>query len=450
MRSRLFWKILLGFWITFLCILQGVWMAYAILWGDRASYEWSMAQEIAPYQISAAKLAIERGGPAKLEEVSREWGDPRWSQLSVSEATALPASSAGAEAETVRARAVAPDGKAWEITLAMPSEKWGDSWEERRESWLHLPFEWAVPAALGGLLFSALLAWYLARPIRLLRQGFQSLAGGRLETRLRPRMGSRRDEIADMATDFDGMAERLQQLVGARDRLLHDVSHELRSPLARVSLAVALAEKDPRAPKEPLHRIAVEVARLDKLVGELLSLSRRESRASELDAWLDMPSLVDAVVADARFEARAKNVEIAMRNGAGERMLVQGNAELIRRAIENVLRNAVKFSPDGGCIDVALSLDEPAQRMQLSVSDRGPGVPEPDLERMVEPFVRLEDNGRRQGYGLGLAIARRAIESHHGRLGIANRPEGGLVATLTLPLPAVAPDLVERVFEEDA
>lgn len=452
MKSRLFWKILLAFWATFLFILQGVWMAYAMLWGDRSSYEWTVAQTIAPYQLAAAQLAIERGGPDKLAEVAQGWAhqgrdEPDWNRLAIAAADGpLPRD----DPHAMRVRAVDPEARAWDISYTMPTEKWRDARDGGLAAWLYVPLEWAVPAACGGLLFSAALAWYLTRPIRLLRQGFQSLAGGRLDTRLRPQMGRRRDEIADMATDFDGMAERLQQLVGARDRLLHDVSHELRSPLARMSLAVALAEKDSGILTEPLRRIALEVGRLDRLVGELLSLSRHESGPGEPDAYFDMRSLAAAVVADAAFEARASGVEIALRADVAGQMLMRGSAELIRRALENVIRNAVQFSPKGGRIDVALRLDGAARRVELAVADQGPGVPPHDLERMCEPFVRLADGGQRQGYGLGLAIASRAVESHAGRLAIANRPAGGLLVTLSLPASDVAPELAERVSGENA
>lgn len=447
MRSRLFWKILLGFWLTILCMLQGVWMAYAVLWGERESYDWSVAQIVAPYQLTAARLAIEAGGIARLEEVSRGWDDHEWNRLSVAEAGAAERPPDGSGVVSVEA--TDPDARVWRLSYTMPAEKWRDAHRDHGYSWFYLPLEWAIPAGLGGLLFSAALAWYLTRPIELLRRGFRKLAGGQLNTRLQPGIGRRRDEIADLAQDFDRMAERLQQLVAARDQLLHDVSHELRSPLARLNLAVALAGRkdggEGSAP--PLARIEAEVARLDKLVGELLSLSRRESGAAELDSYFDMRELADAVVADARFEAGAKDIAIECQARGASPALVQGDAELIRRALENVVRNAVQHSTAGGRVDVRLDLDAAAHRVIVEVADRGPGVPDEDRERMAEPFVRLRAGEARAGYGLGLAIARRALHSHGGTLRFANRAGGGLCATLSLPLADVAPHLADPAFD---
>ncbi|ENO86981.1 integral membrane sensor signal transduction histidine kinase [Thauera linaloolentis 47Lol = DSM 12138] len=445
--SRLFWKILLGFWLTFLLMLQGVWMAYAVMWGERESYDWSVAQIVAPYQLSAARLAIEAGGLTRLEQVSQDWEGHEWNRLSVTEAGAAeppPDGSGGVSIE-----ATDPEARVWRLNYTMPAEKWRDSYRDHSYSWLYLPLEWAIPAGLGGLLFSAGLAWYLARPIELLRRGFRKLADGQFSTRLRPGVGRRRDEIADLARDFDRMAERLQQLIDARDRLLHDVSHELRSPLARLNLAAALAGREGGCAKDALRRIETEVARLDRLVGELLSLSRRESGTAEVDTYFDLRDLTDTVLADARFEAEARKIAIEFRDRDTHRALIQGDAELIRRALDNVVRNAVQHSAAGDRIEVGLRLDNATRSVTLEVADRGPGVPDSDLERMAEPFVRLSAAQSRQGYGLGLAIARRALHSHGGTLHFANRAGGGLLATLSLPLADVASHLADPAFDEE-
>jgi two-component system OmpR family sensor kinase len=165
-------------------------------------------------------------------------------------------------------------------------------------------------SVVGALFFSGVLAFYLTRPVQRIRKGFASLAGGDLATRLRPQIGRRRDEIADLAKDFDTMAERLQQLVLMRDQLLHDVSHELRSPLARLNQAIALVRQDPANTDTSLRWIETEIRRLDELVGELLSLARAESGESSRDQYFDLPALIDTVVANANFEARAQSVTV--------------------------------------------------------------------------------------------------------------------------------------------
>ena len=289
----------------------------------------------------------------------------------------------------------------------------------------------------GGLVFSALLASYLTQPITRLRGGFERLARGDLSARLKPEMRRRRDEIADLARDFDAMAERLQQLMGARDRLLHDVSHELRSPLARLNMAIGLARQTPERTGETLTRIENETGRLDMLVGELLTLSRVETGDPRLDGYFEVEGLVHTVVADARFEADASGVQVLTnldeKSGDKVRPTVKGDAELTRRAVENIVRNALRFSGRGQSVQVDIEADEAARSFILRVADEGPGVPPESLETMFEPFVRVHGAGSGQGYGLGLAIARRTILAHGGSIEAENRPQRGLVVTVRLP-----------------
>jgi two-component system OmpR family sensor kinase len=295
--------------------------------------------------------------------------------------------------------------------------------------------------AAGGLLFSALLAWYLTQPITRLRGGFDRLAHGDLSVRLKPVMGRRRDEIADLARDFDAMAERLQQLVGARDRLLHDVSHELRSPLARMNMAVGLARQSPSLTRErieeTLARIEHETSRLDVLVGELLSLARFESGDPRLDGYFEVEGMVRTVVEDARFEAEASGAEVRTNVDRlapdRPRHTVRGDAELMRRAIENIVRNALRFSARGQVVEVNVDADEAARIFRVLVADEGPGVPAEGLSVMFEPFARVHEAQPGKGYGLGLAIARRTVEAHGGAITAANRPGRGLEVEVRLP-----------------
>lgn len=289
-----------------------------------------------------------------------------------------------------------------------------------------------VIASLG---FSALLAWYLAKPIRHLRWAFEATAAGKLDTRVAPRMGGRRDEIADLGRDFDHMAQQLQQLVASQRRLLHDVSHELRSPLARLQAAIGLARQQPEKLDATLDRIERESGRLDELVGELLTLARLEAGMSGApDDYVDLMELVQGVAEDARFEAEAKGRQVLF-SGAGE-VIVKGRAELLQRAFDNVIRDAVKYTREGTAVEVNVDKQDAYGaygRLVVTVSDRGPGIAENDLEAVFQPFFRGEAGATTAGFGLGLAIARRAIEAHGGSIRTMNRHDGGLRVEIVVP-----------------
>jgi two-component system, OmpR family, sensor kinase len=250
-------------------------------------------------------------------------------------------------------------------------------------------------------------------------------------------MGRLRDEIADLGRDFDQMAQQLQSLVGAQRRLLHDASHELRSPLARLQAAVGLARQQPEHLDEWLNRIEREGTRLDTLVGELLTLSRLEAGiGAQPNDYVDLNDLVGEIADDAKFEAAASGRQVAF-SGSGE-VIVKARAELLRRAVENVVRNAVKYAPAGTSVNVELGAPDRSRRARLAVSDRGPGIPEGDLSNVFEPFFRGGGADSRAGYGLGLAIARRAVEAHGGSIRAINRDGGGLRVEIELPTDALA------------
>lgn len=441
MKQRLFWKILIGFWVTLLCMLQLVWGVYYLVWGESSSYEREVAQEQAPYQLALAKSEVQGRGALGFRLLQADPHLPALLRVSL-----MPDQIAAAESDpnTQRTTAVDPQGQAWVITLRLPEDV-GRLGEDRwKLLGLYMPREWAAPTALGGLLFSSILAWYLTRPIRLLKAGFRSLANGNLTTRLQPEMGRRRDEIADLANHFDRMAERLQHLVLMRDRLLHDVSHELRSPLARLTLAVALVRQSDIPSELSLRRIEAEVDRLNGLVGELLSLARQEQGDLYIDTYFEIQELLDALAADVRFEAQAKNVDIVIVKSQARPLLIQGNAELIRRALENVIRNALQFSSSGQQIDVHVGTDQtPEPHVLVHIGDRGPGVPYAQLVHILDPFVRLPGQHKREGYGLGLSIAQRAIRSHGGSIVPKNRPGGGLLVEILLPLAKLNQEIVD-------
>ena len=290
------------------------------------------------------------------------------------------------------------------------------------------------------LAFSALLTLFLTSPINRIRKVFRRLADGDLKVRLGKDFLGRRDEISDMAVDFNKMAARLENLVRSRDQLLADISHELRSPLARLQLAIALARQSPDTTVQSLERIGLEADKLEAMVGELLALSKFESGATTCDEYFYVSEIVSLIVEDARFEALGMGIDIAFeRNGAAEALVV-GSGKLISRAIENVVRNAVRFSRRGDTIAIELRSDTTGT--QLIIRDQGPGVRAEQLTTLFDPFVQAGTaNG--QGYGLGLAIAKRAIIAHRGTISATNGSVSGLTVSIWLPAAPDSPDTGE-------
>ncbi|MDY7578155.1 ATP-binding protein [Herbaspirillum sp. RTI4] len=294
-----------------------------------------------------------------------------------------------------------------------------------------------VMAVIASLIFAALLAWYFSKPIRTLRLAFKAVAGGNLDTKVGPDMGPRRDELADLGRDFDSMAGQLRDLMDGQRRLLHDVSHELRSPLARMQAAIGLARQQPDKVDVTLERIERESIRMDKLVDELLTLSRLESGvAPALSEEIHIDEIIREVVDDARFEATAKGCAVEWR-GDGK-VSIDGQPELIHRAIENVVRNAVRHTAAGSSVILQSKIDFALRELSLAILDHGPGAPEQLLTAIFAPFFRGESGASNPGgSGLGLAIAQRVVEMHGGVIRASNRPEGGLCVEIRLPFSVV-------------
>ena len=297
-----------------------------------------------------------------------------------------------------------------------------------------LPIVPLVSGTLAMLVVSVAIAWYLSGPLRQLRRGFHRIAQGDFDTRVAPMAGGRRDELTELTEDFNRMAAQLQQLTRSRQILLHDISHELRSPLARMQAAMGLLRQDAAQTPAMVDRIERESQRMDALVEELLTLHRLEVAQ---ETWavdtLDVLDLLHAVVEDAGFEARAASREV--RIDAPGSFIAPVRGELLHRAFENVIRNAVKYTDPDTAVDVRARPGEGGHGLVVSVADRGPGVPEAALALIFEPFTRLEGSGPVHGVGLGLAIARRAIALHGGRIDAARRAGGGLVITIRLSGP---------------
>jgi two-component system sensor histidine kinase CpxA len=292
-------------------------------------------------------------------------------------------------------------------------------------------------AVLSSGLVCYLLARSMTSPVTRLRQAAQSLAAGDLTARTGAPAGGPRGEMVELMRDFDRMAERLETLVESQSRLLKDVSHELRSPLARLSVALGLARQ--RATPEiegQLNRIELEADRLNQLIQRLLTISRLESGTDGIHKTpLSLRELVEQVAHDAEYESAGRQCQVV---APGEdEFTVEADADLLRSAIENVVRNATRYTAEGTAVKVRLDRETGAngEEVVIRVSDSGPGVPDEALTRIFEPFYRLDDARNRQtgGAGLGLSIADRAIRLHGGHLRASNRKEGGLEVEMRIP-----------------
>ncbi|MEO2281664.1 ATP-binding protein [Pseudoalteromonas pernae] len=286
-------------------------------------------------------------------------------------------------------------------------------------------------AIAASMLLSFLFTRTLIGPINSLRQGTNAIAEGKLDTRVNI-TSNRSDELGDLAKDFNSMAQRLEILVNSQRSLLGDISHELRSPLTRLSLACALAQDnaDDKTNMQ-LARIEKEAQLLDSMIERILMLSRLENRQQTLRTeTIPLTQLLTPVLNDAQFEAQSSDKQINLPT-IGDDLTLDVDPQLIASAIENLLRNAIKYAHS----TVDVSLAQQTNAITLLIRDDGPGVEESELKHITEPFYRVGSARTRQsgGTGLGLAIAAKAIAAHKGVLELQNHPQGGLVASIYLP-----------------
>jgi signal transduction histidine kinase len=298
------------------------------------------------------------------------------------------------------------------------------------------------------------LARYLAAPVDRLRLATRQLANGDLNVRVLPALKGRQDDLGLLAADLDAMAERLRQLLEGKQQLLRDVSHELRSPLARLQLALSLARRDPSAGERHMARAALEADRLEQLIARTLKLVRLERPMHELEqARVDVAQLLRTIAADVAIEADARGCLVNVQ--VEDALRVSGDAEVLRSAFENVIRNAVRYSPPAAIVEICARVlsQAAAQAVEVTVRDCGPGVPEKDLGLIFEPFYRVDaarEHRSEGGEGLGLAIAARAIALHRGTMVAANIPGGGLLVRVTLPADVRAQEEQPRAAEAAA
>jgi two-component system sensor histidine kinase CpxA len=305
-------------------------------------------------------------------------------------------------------------------------------------------------AIISSGLVCSILARYLTSPIVRLRAATQKLASGDLTARAGVPGSRRHDEMAELMRDFDRMAERLENLVNAQSRLLTDISHELRSPLARLNVALELArQRSGVDARSALDRIDRETNRLNEMIQRLLTIARLEAGNESIEkSPVDLEQIIHEIAKDAAFEAQSRHCQVQAT--IVDDCVVMGSASLLHSAVENVVRNAIRYTEEGTSVEVRLEQGvglpnsgaglnhESAVRAEavVRVTDSGPGVPEDALDKLFRPFYRIDDARGRQtgGVGLGLAITDRAVRLHGGTIRVSNRPQGGLMVEIRLPL----------------
>jgi two-component system sensor histidine kinase CpxA len=442
----LFWRIFLTFWLALALILVGT-VTVAV----DAALKWRSERPSLPYQeiYSRAAQVFEAGGGDALKEWIEDLSPPALRERTFVLDSAghdlldrpLPAypgtnragppGRAGPEPIGRSLMLVGPDGKAFRVVVVTGPNRG----PIRRFGELELPGVRAATLIIA-LVVSAvvcfLLARYLTAPVDRLRDATQRIAAGDLNVRVLPSLRGRKDDLGLLAADFDAMAERVRSLLESKHQLLRDVSHELRSPLARLQLALSLAQRADSGAAENLARIGREADRLEQLIARALLLARLERPALGPESErVDIAQLVTEIVADVGIEADVRHVRVELSTQGT--LAVMGDREALRSAFENVLRNAVRYSPVGAQLQVRAARH--GNSIEVVIEDQGPGVPEKDLALIFEPFYRVDASRDRAegGEGLGLAIAARAVALHHGTIDARNLAATGLAVRIVLP-----------------
>lgn len=426
MNRKLFWKILLMFWLIFYLTFQLTWLGFAFYYDKRVRQPFEHIPTTVNFIAELLHISGENAAMNFLHHLpEKQRGSYSIKQVSSAiEPINIVIENREDDSFFYQQTTTSPEGNLYLVAFVNKED------EHRMKTIFNMPVHMIWMGILVGLLFSSVLAWNLTRPLKLLRKAFYQVSLGNLKVRLFDRLKRRHDELSEVAKDFDAMVEQLDVLISARQALLHDVSHELRTPLARLQLAIGLAQQNKLNIDNSLNRIELESERLDKLIEEILTYSRTDV-GEVLDEYFDLVTLIRIIVDDATYEATPQNVQIKLELGIISNPIVKGNSEQARRAIENIIRNAIRFSEQGQAVDV--SLMEVGKYLQIQVRDYGPGVDEHKLSSIFEPFVRIQPSKQGKGYGLGLAIARKVINMHNGEIKATNSDTKGLVVTIKLP-----------------
>lgn len=277
-----------------------------------------------------------------------------------------------------------------------------------------------------------LLSIYLTKPITVLQIAAKKIGEGEFNTRVLRKMGRRKDEIADLAREFDRMTEHLEDIIKAQQRLLQDVSHELRSPLARLQVALEIARRHANGlANNEFNRIELESEKLNELIGEILSLARLQSVKEPVNDEVNVAELLQTIVNDTNFEFKDVNKSVRIIETCD--CSIKANKKLLQRALENIIRNALHYTKPMTQVEIGLQRDN-AGRISIKIRDHGPGVPQESLEKIFDPFYRVDGAREKSsgGYGLGLAIAKTAIKLHEGVLQARNVLGGGLLVEVLI------------------
>jgi signal transduction histidine kinase len=414
--SRLFWKLFLAFWLaTSLTFLVGVGI---LVLGSIRPGDPHLEAILASETQLLRQFGVESG-----RQLLTVWEHPDDQAIGVYDSAGRLLVGSSVPHPAYERSVISKDGVALSLKSSQSPGKEGDRGGPGR----------SIPLIIGTVmsaLFSGYLAYYLAWPLAYLRRAMSEVAQGRFETRVKPMMGGRRDEIVDLAEDCDRMANQLKLLVEAQQHLLHDISHELRSPLTRMQAAIGLLQQDP-ARQEMVERIQRESVRMDTLIEALLTLARLQGRPESIEREpLDIIELLTVIVEDAQFEAGMKGCRVSLQACPAFVSCVSG--ELLYRCFENVIRNAVRYTRPGMTVVVSAEVNPDASCLRVWITDQGPGVENERLQCIFHPFERgLNEAGT--GFGLGLAIAARAVEMHGGTIVARNEPSGGLTVEISLP-----------------
>jgi len=447
---RLFLTIFFWFWLT-------AWGIGAILFlgshltGVRQMAAPNMYATVAPILAAQAVQAYEAGGPEAFAHFSQSNVDDQERQLFLLDGFYKDVLSRPLTNDGLRAAHAAKDGQLIVLAGHIAAYKFVSSSGRPYILMLYLKsglrqiidkllgegLPYTISLILLVTLLCFALAYYIASPIHSIQSTARRVAQGDLKARVPPSVSGRFDELAALAKDFDSMVGRLDLLIQTQRNLLNSVSHELRSPLARINLSLEILKKH-SVPEsdDTFQRLDRDVARIDLLMGQLLTLSRLESGLSSASREeVNFAQLLEETAADSNFEAQAgdKSVTLYMKNS-----VILGNADshALRSACENVIRNAVRFTQPGTDVEVVLEINRTTSEPLafLSVRDHGPGVPEDSLQAIFQPFFRInEDAEGPRGNGLGLAIAAEAIRLHGGKIWAENLVSTGLEIKIQLP-----------------
>lgn len=413
--SRLFWKLFLAFWLaTSLTFLVGLGL---LVMGNSRPGDPHLETVLATEEQLLRQFGVESG-----RQLLAVWEHPDDQAVGVYDHAGQLLAGTPVPQPAYERPVLSKDGIVLSLRSTHALGKKGDRG----------PSHW-TPLIIGTVmsaLFSGYMAFYLAWPLAYLRRAMSDVAQGRFETRVKPIMGARRDEIVDLAQDCDRMANQLKLLVEAQQHLLHDISHELRSPLTRMQAAIGLLQQDP-ARLEMVERIDRESQRMDTLIEALLTLARLQGRPESIEREsIDIVELLSVIAEDARFEAQIKGCQVRLQ--ACPTFVSRVNGELLYRCFENVIRNAVRHTRPNTTVVVVAEANGDAGGLVVRISDQGPGVEHSRLQSIFNPFERGL-NEASTGFGLGLAIASRAVKIHGGTILARNEPPGGLTVEINLP-----------------